>query len=86
MYGVHCLPPVTKTTRLRPANLFCGWNQQNANVPWQIEKTNFGLIVYSHNPNNPENLAKIGAVDFEIIGLTRIDKTRQINKKQKQKM
>jgi len=54
--------------------------------PLTDRKTNFGLIIYSHNPNNPENLAKIGPVDFEIIGLTGIDKTRQINKKQKQNM
>ena len=35
-------------------------------------KTNFRLIIYSHSSINPENLAKVGPVDFEIIGLTGI--------------
>jgi len=38
------------------------------------------LIIHSHNPTNPEFLAKIGQVDFEITGLTGIVK----NKKQQQ--
>jgi len=46
------------------------------------QKTNFRLINYSHSSNNPKNLAKIGLVDFEIIGLTGIVK----KKKQKQNM
>jgi len=46
------------------------------------EFNNFRLIVYSHNFTNPKNLAKIGRVDFEIIGLTEIAK----KKKQKQKI
>jgi len=33
---------------------------------------NFRSIVYSHSSSNPENLAKIGPVDFEIFGLTKI--------------
>jgi len=42
------------------------------------------LIIYSRSFSDPENLAKIGLVDFEIIGigLTRIVK----NKKPKQNM
>jgi len=44
--------------------------------PWQSPlrdgKTNFRLIIYSHSSINPENLAKVGPVDFEIIGLTGI--------------
>ena len=40
------------------------------------QRTNFRLIVYSHCSTNPENLAKIGPVDFEIIGLTRIAKNK----------
>jgi len=35
-------------------------------------KTNFRLITTSHRSANPENLAKIGQADFEIIGLTRV--------------
>jgi len=35
-------------------------------------KTYFGLIIYSHGSTDPENLADIGPVDFEIIGLTGI--------------
>jgi len=45
-------------------------------------KNNFRLIIYSRSFSDPENLAKIGLVDFEIIGLTRIVK----NKKPKQNM
>jgi len=33
-------------------------------------KTNFGLVIYSYGSINPENLVKIGLVDFEITGLT----------------
>ena len=32
-------------------------------------KTNFGLVIYSYGSINPENLPKIGLVDFEITGL-----------------
>jgi len=35
-------------------------------------KTNYRLIVYSHSSTNTANLAKIDAVDGEIIGLTEI--------------
>jgi len=48
--------------------------QQN---PSKDRKTNFTLIIYSHGSTNPEKLAKIGPVDFEIIGLTEIVKTKQ---------
>ena len=44
------------------------------------QKTNFRLIIHSHSSANPENLAKIGPVDFEIIGRQESLK----NKKQKQ--
>jgi len=32
-------------------------------------KTIFRLIIYSDSSTNPEKLAKIGSVDFEITGL-----------------
>jgi len=32
-------------------------------------KTNFTLIIYSHSSTNPENLAEVGPVNFQIIGL-----------------
>ena len=35
-------------------------------------KTNFRSFIYSHSSTNTENLAKIGQVDVEIIGLTEI--------------
>jgi len=47
-------------------------------LPWQgplilgDRKTNFRLIIYSHSPSDPENLARIGLVDFEITGLREI--------------
>jgi len=37
-------------------------------------ETNFRLFIHSHSSINPENLAKIGPVDFAIIGLTGIGK------------
>jgi len=40
------------------------------------QKTNFRLIIYSQTSTNTENLAKIGWVEFEIIGLTKIVKIR----------
>jgi len=50
-------------------------------LPWQHplrdRKTHFGLTVYSHSSANPENLAKIGTVDFKIIGLTGITKIKK---------
>jgi len=43
-------------------------------LPWQRplkdRKTNFRLITYSHSSTKSENLAKIGQVALEIIGLT----------------
>jgi len=39
-------------------------------------KTNFRLITLSHSSINPENLAKFDQVDFEIIRLTGIVKTK----------
>jgi len=51
----------------------CGRNQQKW-LLWQRslmnQKTNFRLIIRSHRSTNPGNLAKIGPVDLEIIGLT----------------
>jgi len=35
-------------------------------------KNYFRLIIYSHSSTKPEHLAKIGPIDFEIIGLTAI--------------
>ena len=34
-------------------------------------------------PTNPADLAKIGPVDVEIIGLTEIDKNKEVNVKQR---
>jgi len=41
-------------------------------LPWQRplvdrKTTNFRLIIHTHSSINPENLAKIGPADFEII-------------------
>ena len=45
-------------------------------LPWQrpsnYRKTSFRLIIYSHSSSIPENLAKIGLVSVEVIGLTEI--------------
>ena len=38
----------------------------------QVSKTDFRLITHSISSTNCENLAKIGRVDSEIIGLTGI--------------
>jgi len=38
------------------------------------QNTHVRLIIYIHSSTNPENLAKIGPVDVEIIGLTEIIK------------
>jgi len=35
------------------------------------------MIIYRHSSTNPENLAKIGPVDVEIIGLAEIVKYRK---------
>jgi len=65
-------------------------NKTNRNwLPWQRpvrdRETNFLLIMYSRTSTNPQNLAKIDLVDFEIIGLTEVVKNKyKINKKQKQ--
>jgi len=40
-----------------------------------MEKTDFRLIICSHNSTNPEILAKIGRADFEITGITGILKS-----------
>jgi len=40
--------------------------------PMTDRKTNFRLTIYSHSSTNPEILAKIGPLRFEIIGLTGI--------------
>jgi len=49
-------------------------------LPWlrlfTDRKINFNLIIYSRICINPENLAKIGPVDLEIIGLTKIVKNK----------
>jgi len=39
---------------------------------WKSGGTNFRFTIYSHSSTNPENLAKIGLVDLEIIGLTAV--------------
>jgi len=41
------------------------------------KKLNFRSIIHSHSSTNPKNLAKIGPVDFEIIGLTVIVKKQE---------
>jgi len=62
---------VDKTTKIHI--LYICMNITNKNwLPRQCfsrdQKTNFKFIIYSHSSSNPENLAKIGWVDFEIIG------------------
>ena len=48
-------------------------------------KTNLRSFIYSHSLTNSTNLVKIGLVDFEIIGLTKIvEINKQIHQKQKQ--
>jgi len=47
--------------------------------PLSDRKTNFRLVIHMHSSISLQNLAKIGPVHFEIIGLTGIVK----NKKQK---
>jgi len=46
----------------------------HGNVPCDIEKNNFRLIIYSNSFTNHHNLANIGLVYFEITGLTGIVK------------
>jgi len=50
------------------------------------KKTNFRLIIYSHSSTNPENLAKIGPVILEIIGLILIGivKNKERNRRRTQ--
>jgi len=40
--------------------------------PLTDRKTTVRLIVYSLSSTNPDNVTKIGPVDFEIIGLTEV--------------
>jgi len=51
------------------------WISQQKLIALGVEKTNFRLTIYSHSSTSPENLEKIGPIDFEINGLTRIVKT-----------
>jgi len=46
-------------------------------------KTNSTLIIYSQSSTNPANSAKIGAAEFEIIGLTGIEESLKYFKKYK---
>jgi len=39
----------------------------------QGSKNYFHICIYSCGSSSPANLAKIGSVDFEIIGLTEIE-------------
>jgi len=48
-----------------------------------IELHGHRLIIDSHSSTNPENLAKIGQVDFETIGLTGIVKNKKIRNSSK---
>jgi len=47
-----------------------------ATSPEKAKKNNFRLIIYSRSSTNPENLATVGPVDFEIIGLIEIVKNK----------
>jgi len=72
--SVQRISSVDKTNKMRNSV-----NETNKNwLPWQRylrdRNTNFRLIVYSHGSTNRENLAKIGVVDVEIIGLKEIFK------------
>jgi len=44
-------------------------------------KTNFRSFIYSHSSTTPENLATIGRVYVEVIGLTEIVKKNKIKNK-----
>jgi len=50
----------------------------------QGPKPHFRLIVCSHSSTNPANLATIGPVDVETIGLAQIVKNKYKNKQQRQ--
>jgi len=65
-----------RPTLARPAAPLAAWVWQQqklvAVATFFGSKTDFRLTVYSHSSTNPENLAKIGLVNFEIIGLAGI--------------
>ena len=84
MHALLLLPYADATCRLSPEPS-CVDKTNKDWLPWQRplmrdRETSFRSIIYSHSSANPENLAKIGQVDFEIIGLTEI----VTNKKQQQ--
>jgi len=59
-----------------------GYSQKigcHGSIPRGIKKTNFRLIIYGRSSTNPANLAKIGQVDVEIIGLKEIFKIDKQN-------
>jgi len=71
------LPVISKChsnpiVRIRPGQSPQNW------LPWQPplqeQKTKITSFIYSHSSTKTENLAKIGAADVEIIGLTEIVK------------
>ena len=66
-------PPGCATSRRRPATHIQKL-VATATSHCRIEKLILRLIIYSHGYTNPKNLAKIGQIDFEIIGLTEIVK------------
>ena len=47
------------------------------NVPWGIEKITT-LFIDGHSSTNPINFMKMGLVDVEIIGLTKITKNTHV--------
>jgi len=63
---------------MKPTNIGC----RDSVTRWI--KKHIILIVYSHGSANTENLANISLVDFDMIGLTGIIKSKQMNKNQKQ--
>jgi len=63
---------------IKPTKIGC-----HGNVLEESKKNNFRLIIYSLSPTNPENLAKIGPVDFKTIGLTKIVKKQETAAKHK---
>jgi len=63
-----------------------GKKQQNRLLwqhPLRDQETNFRLIICSHSSANPEKLANISLVNFEITGLTEIVKKQISNRRKK---
>jgi len=60
-------PELSSMDKTKPTKIGCRGKR-----PLRDRRINFRLFIYSHSSTNPVNFAKIGPVDFEIIGLTEI--------------